>query len=122
MSLSTECIREQATVGVWSGAAQDFKSSPQPLAQWQQQNPIDWVLTEVQTEGVRMAAHERRGCLVAADFTCKRLYANAGSGGATATWCYAEVAPKVPENGRLLHTLTDWGLGESLGNGQFAPL
>ena len=26
-----------------------------------------------------------------------------------------------PEKGRLLHTLTNWGSGERLGNGQYAP-
>ena len=67
-----------------------------------------------------MAAHERRGCLVASDFTCKRLYSSDGSGGATATWCYAEVVPTEPEKGRLLHTLTNWGHGEYLGS-QYAP-
>jgi hypothetical protein len=64
-----------------------------------------------ETAGTPLDAHERRDCLVASDFTCKRLQGSGGGsgvGGAVPAWCYVEVVPDPAEKGRLMHTLTDW--------------
>ena len=102
MALSTECVHSHATLGRWNATAQSFSSAQQqqPLREWEQQPGagIDWVLTEVQAEGATLQAHERRDCLVASDFVCKRIFG--GSGGATTTWCYAEVVPASPDRAR----------------------
>ena len=98
MALNTECVRNLATLGRWNGTAQSFGSPQKSLHEWRQSGAsIDWVLTEVQAEGTNLQAHERRDCLVASDFTCKRTFG--GSNEATTTWCYAEVVPATPERG-----------------------
>ena len=74
MALNSECVRNHATLGRWNGTAQSFGSPQKPLQEWRQSGAsIDWVLTEVQAEGTNLQAHERRDCLVASDFICKRI-------------------------------------------------